>query len=154
MRAFLTATCLGGVLFYGAASWAATPTTVEPVKGDLLINHGNGFEKVSNKIEVKVGNSVMVNPGGIGKVTYADGCQANVKPGAVTTIARLSPCASGSLAADMEPHPMYTKAVAAPAAEPGWGYWPILVLAGAGAGIGCAIACTSSSTGSVATPTP
>jgi hypothetical protein len=136
MRAILTLTCLGGALFYGAASWAATPTTVEPVKGDLWINHGKGFEKVSSKIEAKVGDSVMVNPGGIAKLTYPDGCQANVKPGAVTTIARLSPCASGSLAADLEAHPIYTKAAPAPVAGPEFVWWPFVLLAGAGAGIG------------------
>jgi hypothetical protein len=105
MRGFFTTVALGGALLCGAASWAATPTaTLEPVQGELLINHGKGFEKVAvSKMEVKVGDSVMVSPGGIAKVTYADGCQTNVKPGAVMTITKLSPCASGSLAADLTP---------------------------------------------------
>jgi len=38
----------------------------------------------------------MVGPGGSATVVYEDGCKINVKPGAVTTIASLSPCASGS----------------------------------------------------------
>jgi hypothetical protein len=116
MRAFFTTVALGGVLLCGAQSWAATKTaTLEPVRGDLWINHGKGFEKVlASKIEAKVGDSVMVDPDGIAKVTYADGCQANVKPGAVMTIAKLSPCASGSLAADLEA-PVYK---AQPAAAP------------------------------------
>jgi hypothetical protein len=143
MRAFFATFVLGGVVFYGAASWAATGASLEPVQGDLWINHGKGFEKVISRIDVKVGDSVMVNPGGIAKVTYPDGCQANVKPGAVMTIAPLSPCASGSLAADMEAHPMYTKAVAAPAAGPEFVWWPFLLLAGAGAGIGVLISQTS-----------
>ena len=105
MRAFFTIVAVGGALLCGAESWAATQTaTLEPIQGDLLINHGKGFEKVlASKIEAKVGDSVMVSPGGIAKVTYADGCQANVKPGAVMTITKLSPCASGSLAADLTP---------------------------------------------------
>jgi hypothetical protein len=149
MRAFFATFVLGGVVFYGAASWAATGATLEPVQGDLWINHGKGFEKVDKRLEAKVGDSVMVSPGGIGKVTYADGCQANVKPGTVTTIAPLSPCASGSLAADMNP-PIYTKApAAAPVAPYDWGWWPWLLIPAAGAAVGgCAIAGCFNSGGS------
>jgi len=127
MRTFFTIVTVGGSLLCSAASWAATPAvTLEPIQGDLLINHGKGFEKVlASKIEAKVGDSVMVSPGGIAKVTYADGCQANVTPGTVMTIAKLSPCASGSLAADLTP--IYK---AQPAAAPPPGlcepWWPAL----------------------------
>jgi hypothetical protein len=143
MRAFFATSVLAGVVFYGAASWATTGAgaILEPVKGDLWINHGRGFEKVNSRVEAKVGDSVMVSPGGIAKVTYPDKCQANVKPGAVMTIAPLSPCASGSLAADMNP-PIYTKApAAAPAAGYDWGWWPWLLIPAAGAAVGgCALA--------------
>jgi hypothetical protein len=40
----------------------------------------------------------MVGPGGGATVVYSDGCKVDVQPGAVTTIAPLSPCASGSYA--------------------------------------------------------
>jgi hypothetical protein len=96
--------------------------TLEPVQGELWINHGKGFEKVlASKIEAKVGDSVMVSPGGIAKVSYADGCQANVKPGAVMIITKLSPCASGSLAADLTP--VY-KAKPAETPPAFWCEWP------------------------------
>jgi hypothetical protein len=132
MRAFFATFTVSGALLCGTASWAAT---LEPVQGDLWINHGKGFEKVNSRMEAKVGDSVMVNPGGIAKVTYSDGCQANVKPGAVMTIARLSPCASGSLAADLTP--VYKAAPAeAPVAAAPFVWWPWVALAGAGAGIG------------------
>jgi hypothetical protein len=123
MRTFFTIVAVGGALLCGAESWAATQTAaLEPIQGDLLINHGKGFEKVlASKIEAKVGDSVMVSPGGIAKVTYADGCQANVTPGAVMTITKLSPCASGSLAADLTP--VY-KAKPAEAPPAFWCSWP------------------------------
>jgi hypothetical protein len=41
----------------------------------------------------------MVGPGGSATVVYEDGCKVAVQPGAVTTIAPLSPCTSGSNAA-------------------------------------------------------
>jgi hypothetical protein len=134
MRAFFATLAVGGALLCGTASWAAT---LEPVQGDLWINHGKGFEKVNSRMEAKVGDSVMVNPGGIAKVTYGDGCQANVKPGAVMTIAPLSPCASGSLAADLT----YKAAPAevAPVAA-GFGLLPVGVGLAAAAGLGVLIA--------------
>jgi hypothetical protein len=132
MRAFFAAFVVGGVLLCGAETWATTRTaTLEPIQGELLINHGKGFEKVlASKVEAKVGDSVMVSPGGIAKVTYADGCQANVEPGAVMTITKLSPCASGSLAADLE-----YKARPAEAPPAFWCAWPGLLLCLAPVGV-------------------
>jgi hypothetical protein len=141
MRTFLATAVFSGTFFFATASWAATPesakppTTLEPIKGDVWINHGKGFVKVSEQIEAKVGDSVMVSPGGFAKVTYADKCEAKVKPGAVMTIAPLSPCASGSLAADLSP--MVYKAAPAAAPPPTYAWWPWVFVAG---GIGF-IAC-------------
>src|ERR1700734_2668864 len=75
--------------------WAAT---LEPGQGNLSINQGQGFKPVNNRIDANVGDSVMVAPGGTATVVYDDGCQVSVGAGAVTTIAPLSPCASGSYA--------------------------------------------------------
>ena len=137
MRAFFATFVFGGAVLCGTASWAATTTaSLEPVRGDLWINHGQGFEKVNGRIEAKVGDSVMVNPGGYAKLTYPDGCEANVKPGAVTTVAPLSPCASGSFAADLTPVYKAAPAEAAPAAVAPLVWWPFVALAGAGAGAG------------------
>ena len=127
MRVFLAPVAFGGALLFATASWAATaeptkPATLEPVKGEVWINHGKGFEKVnSSKIVAKLGDSVMVSPDGIAKVTYPDGCETNVKPGGVMTIAPLSPCASGSLAADLEVY----KARSAAAPPPWPCAWPV-----------------------------
>jgi hypothetical protein len=74
--------------------------TVEPDHGSLSINHGQGFEPVNSQMTAKVGDSVMVAPGGTAMVVYDDGCKVAVQPGSVITIAPLSPCASGSYAQD------------------------------------------------------
>jgi hypothetical protein len=79
---------------------ACSAATVESVRGQLSVNKGRGFEPVNGRIVVKVGDSVMVSPDGAAIVTYPDGCKIDVQPGAVTTIAQLSPCASGSNAQD------------------------------------------------------
>jgi hypothetical protein len=73
-------------------------------------HQGHGFKPVKKPINARLGDSVMVGPGGAATVTYYDGCKVNVEPGAVTTIARLSPCASGSNAQNFpwECHPDQT----------------------------------------------
>jgi hypothetical protein len=69
---------------------------VQPGFGDLTINQGQGFKPVTGGTTANVGDSVMVGPGGGATVVYDDGCKVDVRPGGVTTIAPLSPCASGS----------------------------------------------------------
>jgi hypothetical protein len=94
-RPFLSTVCLAMLL--STSSWAAT---IEPGQGSLTINQGQGFQPVDSRVDANVGDSVMVAPGGTATVVYDDGCKVDVQPGAVTTIAPLSPCASGSYAQD------------------------------------------------------
>lgn len=95
MRVLLAALCIGCSFLAGSAAWAAT---IEPVTGEVSLNQGQGFKKLDSALEAKVGDAVMVSPGGSAKVSYADGCTIGLKPGAVMVIAALSPCASGSYA--------------------------------------------------------
>jgi hypothetical protein len=97
MRLFLFGLCVGCAAFAGSSCLAAT---VEPAQGNLSINQGQGFQPVDGRVDAKVGDSVMVAPGGAATVVYDDGCKVDVQPGAVATIAPLSPCASGSYAQD------------------------------------------------------
>ena len=99
MRVLLAALCIGCSFLAGSAAWAAT---VEPVTGEVSLNQGQGFKKLASAFEAKVGDAVMVSPGGSAKVSYADGCAVNLKPGAVMVIAALSPCASGSYAQEQD----------------------------------------------------
>lgn len=82
-------------MLLSTSSWAAT---VEPGQGNLTINQGQGFQPINSRVDANVGDSVMVAPGGSATVVYDDGCKVDVQPGAVTTIAPISPCASGSYA--------------------------------------------------------
>jgi hypothetical protein len=91
--------CIGCAILIASPSWAAT---VVPAAGDLTINQGQGFKLIKGGMNANVGDSVMVGPGGAATVVYEDGCKVNVQPGAVATIAPLSPCASGSNAEDQQ----------------------------------------------------
>jgi len=109
---------LFSVLSIGCAVLAASPSwaaVIEPGVGDLTINQGQGFKPVTTRASANVGDSVMVGPGGSATVVYDDGCKLTIRPGAVLTIAPLSPCASGSNAADMG-----VPRTAAPPAGPGY----------------------------------
>jgi hypothetical protein len=103
----LLSLCIGCTILTSGPSWA---TTVESSQGDLSINHGQGFKPVKSRTNANPGDSVMVGPGGAATVVYDDGCKVTVQPGAVTTVAPLSPCASGSNAQNYpwECHPDQT----------------------------------------------
>jgi hypothetical protein len=84
-------------MLLSSSTWAAT---LQPGQGQLSVNQGQGFQPVNSRIDANVGDSVMVTPDGSATVVYDDGCKVNVQPGAVATIAPISPCASGSYADD------------------------------------------------------
>jgi hypothetical protein len=98
-RPFFGALCFGCAMLVTSASFAAT---VEPGAGALSVNQGQGFQPINSRIDANVGDSVMVGPGGTATVMYSDGCKVDVQPGAVTTVAPLSPCATGSYAQDFD----------------------------------------------------
>jgi len=95
-RPLCSTIALGCAMLVASPSWA---TTVEPGYGDLTINQAKGCKRVRGRLNANVGDSVMVGPSGAATVVYDDGCKVSVQPGAVTTIAPLSPCAAGSNAA-------------------------------------------------------
>lgn len=91
-RPLFSALSIGCAVLVASPSWAAI---VEPGYGDLTINQ-QGFKPVTSRSSANIGDSVMVGPSGSATLTYEDGCKVNVQPGAVVTVAPLSPCASGS----------------------------------------------------------
>jgi hypothetical protein len=120
---FLCVSLISGSLLLVSASWAAT---IEPVQGNLSLNRGQGFQPISSRVDANVGDTVVVGPGGAAAVTYSDGCKVSVQPGAVTTIAPLSPCASGSMADDNNSNGLYFLGVAAGFGLAGFGIYEII----------------------------
>lgn len=119
-------------MLVASPSWAAM---IEPGLGDLTVNEGHGFKPVASRTAANVGDSVMVGPGGSATITYEDGCKVDVRPGAVMTIAPLSPCASGSNAQNYSNCPIGSDG--RPHCDDDWG-WAIgagLLAIGLGIGI-------------------
>ena len=96
-RSLICGICSAAVF---AGSALAQTATIEPVQGNVSFSQGQGFQRVDGRVQANVGDSVMVGPDGAANVVYPDGCQVNVQPGSVASIAPLSPCASGSFADD------------------------------------------------------
>jgi hypothetical protein len=131
-RPLFSAVAIGCAVLVASPSWAAV---VQPGFGNLTINQGQGFKPVTAAVNANVGDSVMVGPGGSATVVYEDGCKVDIRPGAVTTIAPLSPCASGSNAQNYNNCPIGSDG--RPHCEDDWG-WAIgagLLAIGLGVGI-------------------
>jgi hypothetical protein len=71
---------------------SALAATVNPIKGQVLLNRGDGYKLVSESTDAAPGAQVIVNPLSVGQVVFADGCAVKLEPGAVFTIAAQSPC--------------------------------------------------------------
>jgi hypothetical protein len=74
---------IAAALLYNPALGA----TVTAQQGQVLVNSGKGFERVTGAVEAGAGAIVIANPGGRGHVVYPDGCWVAVEPGTVYTIA-------------------------------------------------------------------
>jgi hypothetical protein len=147
-RLLFSAVAIGCAVLVASPSWAAV---VQPGFGNLTINRGQGFKPVTAAVNANVGDSVMVGPGGSAIVVYEDGCKVDVRPGAVTTIAPLSPCASGSNAQNNNNCPIGSDG--RPHCEDDW-VGAAIGAALAGAGLGAAAYEASKSKGNTTGASP
>jgi hypothetical protein len=87
-----------GLLSLAGAAHAATLTSMQ---GQVLLNQGGGYKPVSGSVEVKAGDSILVNPDGLAQLAYGDCATYEIKPGDVVYVAEQStiPCAAGVNAA-------------------------------------------------------
>jgi hypothetical protein len=114
MRGFCAALCLSCSLLAATSCWAAT---VQSVQGQVSVNQGQGFHQINGAVELKAGDSVIVSPGGSATVSYADGCNVGLQPGAVMVIPDLSPCTSGSYAEEDDRNSYW----------PGWAFGGVML---------------------------
>ena len=84
----VVAAALAGLLV-GSSAFAAT---LQPTQGEVLINHGAGFQRAAQQTTVGVGDTVMTGIGGSAQIVYNAQCSVAVKPGNVVTVAAEAPC--------------------------------------------------------------
>jgi hypothetical protein len=90
MRRYSGTFCLTLSLSMVAGTCAAA--TIEPIRGEVYVNHGGGFVRVAAGETANEGDSVMVSPNGSATVMYSDRCTVTVRPGMVIRITRDPPC--------------------------------------------------------------
>ena len=66
----------------------------------MLINRGDGFQRVASGTEAREGDLVMANPGSSAKLVYPGGCVTEIKPGGVVTVTDGSSCPKAMLVGD------------------------------------------------------
>jgi len=87
--------CVAVVSAFWLGLWAspcAFAATVTAEQGQVLLNTGQGYKLVQGVTKVNPGDMVVVNPGGLARIIYDDGCVREVRPPAVTAISSQSPC--------------------------------------------------------------
>jgi hypothetical protein len=123
--------------FAGGAGGSALAATVISDQGHVLLNRGDGYRLVTQPTEAAPGHLVIVNPGGAGRVMYPDGCTADVRPGAVYSIAQRSPCQAAASASHVETGGTITPPP--PEAKPEGSSLTPLLIGGAAIGVGVGV---------------
>jgi hypothetical protein len=65
---------------------------VSAEQGQVLINSGHGYTLIQGITKANPGDKILVNPGGTARITFDDGCVAEIKPPSVVTVSSQSPC--------------------------------------------------------------
>lgn len=77
--------------------FSAQATTLDSIQGGILVSRGgSGYQMVSGPTTLRVGDSVLANPGGAARVVFDNGCTVSIRPGMVFTVADAPTCESGA----------------------------------------------------------
>ena len=67
-------------------AFSASAATLQPIDGDVRVNHGTGFTRVTEAADVGPGDQVMAGPGGKANLVYPDGTVVAIQDGAVYSV--------------------------------------------------------------------
>lgn len=91
---------LGGFSLAMLLGFAAQAATLDVLQGGVLVSRGGSpYQMVNQPINLRVGDSVIANPGGAARVVYENGCAVEVRPGMVLTVSEPPACDTGSVGA-------------------------------------------------------
>ena len=86
-----------GAMVAAAASVALMPSVfaakIVPLKGEILVNSGAGYQQIVGAVELKPGDAAIAAARAQASLVYDDGCAVNVVPGMVAWVEPTSPCA-------------------------------------------------------------
>lgn len=87
-----------GIAFIGIALSVATAqaASVLVIRGEALVSHGEGYERVTDERTLAVGDRVLANPGSTVKVTFSKSCSIFLGMGIVFSVPANPPCENSS----------------------------------------------------------
>ncbi len=89
------------LLLATGSAMAEDSILLNAVSGEVMVNQGESYVVPSADMEVIPGDQVMVNEGGLAKVTYPNGCVVEVNGSFILSVAAESPCVAGALVASV-----------------------------------------------------
>ena len=107
---------------------SADAATVSKQSGAVLINTGSGFSPILSDAELAPGHQIMVQPGGLASITYANNCVVRVGSG-IWLVQAAPPCANGATEIDFTTRMNQATDPTPPPAVP-----PLLLFGGVAAG--------------------
>jgi hypothetical protein len=92
-----TLNTLAALLLLGTGSMASAQepaqiATLNEVEGTIMVDQGKGFVTVKGDTVLKEGDRVVTLGGSSAKITFADGCKAQLKANNMMTITRTLGC--------------------------------------------------------------
>lgn len=71
---------------------AAQATTLEVLRGQLIVNSGSGFKSARSGQALHAGDIVVADPGAAGVLVYPGGCAVPIVMGVPITVQSHAPC--------------------------------------------------------------
>lgn len=91
---------LAVILPNSSVSFSASMGVAEltSVKGKVLLNHGDGFEAVTDEVLLNVGDKIIVGDKSSAQINYlSSGCVVTVSASSMSTISEAAPCKAGEV---------------------------------------------------------
>lgn len=111
-------------------SFAAEAAVLDAIQGGVLVSRGGGaYQTVSQPTPLRVGDSVLANPGSGARVVFENGCAIEIEPGMVFTVGEAPPCDAADTASAGSDYTMVAVGAAVVAGGVG-----IAIAAGGGGG--------------------
>ena len=73
--------------------------TISKQSGAVLINKGDGLVSITSVAELAPGTQIVVQPGGLASIAYANNCTVRIGPG-IWLVQAAPPCANGATEID------------------------------------------------------
>jgi len=87
MKSIFRSKWTGAVTLTMLLCFGAQAAVLQSIQGGVLVSRGgSAYQPVGQPTQLRVGDSVIVNPGGGARIVFDNGCVADLEPGLVYTV--------------------------------------------------------------------